>query len=579
MLKKFVLAACVLTIHLSALGRDEPAPEAATGYTERHAQIGKDYMISVANPHAAFIGKKILKEGGSAIDAAIAMQATLTLVEPQSSGIGGGAFILYWDNKAKKLHTFDGRETAPRDVNANLFMDSKGNPVPWQDAIQGGRAVGTPGVLRALEMAHKKFGKLDWASLFFDAARLAELGFNVSPRLATLLEKEIHPGLKKMAPARYYFYPFGKPLREGTRLLNDPLAKTLLAIGAEGADYFYQGPLAQEIVSAVQNSTINPGKLSLDDLKSYQAKERPPVCVGYKTYRLCSMGPPSSGGLTVMQILLMLEDKGIEKLKPNSAEMVHLFTQASRLAFADRNAYMADTDFTRLPYGALINPSYIDGRAQRIDTEKDSGFARPGNPYPNTLGGTDNAIERPNTSHMSIVDKDGNAVSMTTTIEMGFGSGVMVNGFLLNNQMTDFSRDPMQNGKWVLNRIEPGKRPRSSMAPFMVFDQDNKLVLVIGSPGGSRIINYVALSLIGVLDWKMDVQQAINLPRIANVNSRTELEAGTPLEALKGELEKRGHNVVIRDLNSGLHGIEVYADRLVGGADPRREGAVVTNTD
>ena len=578
-MRVFALLLLGLTLPALAQQKDDPAPEAATGFQHRTALTGQDYMISVANPHAAFIGKNILQRGGSAMDAAIAMQATLTLVEPQSSGIGGGAFILYWDNKTKKLHTFDGRETAPNAVNANLFLDAQGRPAPWQDAVQGGRAVGTPGVLRALELGHSKFGKLPWADLFFDAARLAELGFEVSPRLAKLLEQEIHPGLKTLAPARYYFYPFGKPLEQGTKLINEPLAKTLLAIGSQGADYFYKGPLAEHIVNAVQNSSINPGKLSAEDLATYRAKEREPVCTAYKVYRLCSMGPPSSGGLTVMQMLLMLEDKGMENLAPDSLEAVHLFTQASRLAFADRDMYMADSDFTRLPYGVLISPTYTHSRGERINSRKDMGPARPGMPYPGYLMGGDDAIERPNTSHMSIVDSEGNAVSMTTTIEAGFGSGLMVNGFLLNNQMTDFSTNPKQGDRWVLNRIEPGKRPRSSMSPFMVFDEKGKLILVIGSPGGSRIINYVAQALIGVLDWKLDVQQAINLPHYTNVNRYTELEAGTRLEALKPALEKMGHRVVIRDLNSGLHGIEVFSNKLVGGADPRREGAVVTRTE
>ncbi|MDN4504165.1 gamma-glutamyltransferase [Alteromonadaceae bacterium BrNp21-10] len=557
----------------SAQDRD---PEAGTGYQQKQALKGKKYMISVANPYAGWVGKRILKQGGSAVDAAIAMQAVLTLVEPQSSGIGGGGFMLYWDNKAKKLTSFDGRETAPSKANAFLFIDKLGKVASWRDAVQGGRAVGVPGVLKALEMAHKQFGKLEWANLFYDAASLAEKGFVVSPRLAELLAKEIHPGLKKLAPANRYFYPYGQPLQAGDKVINKRLAESLLGIAKEGTDFFYKGPLSKDIVKAVQGSEVNPGLLSLEDLANYKAIERPPACGNYKQHQICSMGPPSSGGLSVLQILTMLEDKGLEKMAPNSLQALHLFTQASRLAYADRDTYMADTDFTHLPFGALINPSYLQRRAEKIDANKDMGRAKAGQPYSRTLLSIDNSYEIPNTSHFSIVDQEGNAVSMTTTIEMGFGSGVMVGGFLLNNEMTDFASQPQIGDQWVLNRIEPGKRPRSSMAPTMVFDQKGELSLLIGSPGGSRIINYVAQSLIAVLDWGLDVQEAINLPRVTNRNSSTDLEKGTNLERLEPLLEKMGHKVVVRDLNSGLHGIQIINGELIGGADPRREGVVVT---
>lgn len=551
-------------------------PEANTGYQAKQALSGKDYMLSVANPYAAWIGKKILKQGGTAIDAAIAIQATLTLVEPQSSGIGGGAFMLYWDKKSGKLHSFDGREMAPRKVNAYLFTDKYGKVASWQDAVQGGRAVGVPGVLKMLEMAHQRFGKLSWSSLFYDAAQLAEGGFRVSPRLASLLSQEIHPGLKNMAPANLYFYPSGKPLKAGQILLNKSLSESLLGIAKNGADYFYNGPLAQMIVDAVQQSPVNPGALQLSDLQNYQALERPPACGDYKQVSICGMGPPSSGGLTVLQIMLMLEDKNMQDLAPNSPQAVHLFTQASRLAFADRDMYMADTDFTHLPFAALINQSYLHRRAEKINPLQDMGRAKPGQPYPPSALGLDNSYEIPNTSHFSIVDKYGNALSMTSSIEMGFGSGVMVGGFLLNNQMTDFATRPKNGDRWLLNRIEPGKRPRSSMSPTIVFNKQEKPILIIGSPGGSKIIDYVAQSLIAVLDWGMDVQQAINLPKVVNRNLYTELEANTPLEKLKQPLEAMGHRVMLTDLNSGLHGIEIRNGTLIGGADPRREGVVVT---
>ncbi|WP_416305559.1 gamma-glutamyltransferase [Neptunicella sp. SCSIO 80796] len=551
-------------------------PEANTGYQAKQALTGKEYMISVANPYAAWIGKKILKQGGSAIDAAIAMQAALTLVEPQSSGLGGGAFMLYWDKKTATLHSFDGRETAPRKVNAYLFTDKYGKVAPWQDAVQGGRAVGVPGVLRMLELVHKKYGKLSWSSLFYDAAQLAETGFRVSPRLASLLSQEIHPGLKKMTPAKLYFYPLGKPLKAGQMLLNKSLAESLLGIAKQGADYFYKGPLAEAIVEAVQQSQINPGSLELADLENYRALERPPACGDYKQVTICGMGPPSSGGLTVLQIMLMLEEQNMQDFAPNSKEAVHLFTQASRLAYADRDMYMADTDFTHLPFAALINRSYLHRRAEKINPLKDMGWAKPGQPYPPSALGLDNSYEIPNTSHFSIVDKEGNVLSMTSSIEMGFGSGVMVGGFLLNNQMTDFATNPKNGEHWLLNRIEPGKRPRSSMAPTIVLDKQGQPTLLIGSPGGSSIIDYVAQSLIAILDWGMDVQQAINLPKVVNRNRYTELESGTALESLQAPLEAMGHKVRLTHLNSGLHGIQLHYGVLTGGADPRREGVVVT---
>ncbi|MBC3766416.1 gamma-glutamyltransferase [Neptunicella marina] len=572
-----LLAICVSLQSLAEPQRAEQEPEAATGYEAKKSLTGSEYMISVANPYAAWIGKKILNQGGNAVDAAVAIQATLTLVEPQSSGIGGGGFMLLWDKESGKLRTFDGRETAPNKTNAFLFTDKFGKVAKWQDAVQGGRAVGVPGVLRMLEMVHKQYGKLPWSSLFTDAAKMAELGFIVSPRLASLLEKEIHPGLKTLAPANLYFYPFGKPLQAGQKVINRELAESLMGIAKQGADYFYSGPLAEQIVKAVHNSEVNPGVMELSDLAGYTAKERQPACGEYKVYTVCGMGPPSSGGLTVLQILEMLEPFKLEQYAPNSVTAIHLFTQASKLAFADRNIYMADTDFTNLPFAALINRSYLQRRAEKIDIKQDMGRAKAGHPYPPAALGLDNSYEIPNTSHFSIVDKQGNVLSMTTSIEMGFGSGVMVGGFLLNNEMTDFATNPKIGDRWLLNRIEPGKRPRSSMSPTIVFNNKNKPVLAIGSPGGSRIIDYVAQSLVAILDWKMDVQDAINLPKVVNRNRDTELEIGTSLEKLKPALEMLGHKVNLVPLNSGLHGIELRDGKLIGGADPRREGVVVTN--
>ncbi len=574
------ITACSLSIALSATAtaaqqkREDREPEAATGYQAKTAIIAEKYMVSAANPYAAWAGKNILKKGGSAIDAAIAIQAMLTLVEPQSSGIGGGSFILYWDNEAKKLHTFDGREKAPAKANSHLFMQNA-KPMAWMDAVVGGRSVGVPGTLRALEMAHKQFGTMSWDLLFNDVIELAQQGFKVTPRLAKMLQMHIHPGLDKFPNSARYFYPGGRPLPEGYVRKNPELAKVFMQIAGGGADAFYKGPIAEAIAKTVQDVQLNPGLLTTDDLANYNAVERPPVCGSYHSYEICGMGPPSSGGINVVQIMKMLEPFNLSQYAPNDAKALHLFTQASKLAFADRDMYIADSDFSRLPFGALINNTYLKRRSEYIHTDRDMGKAKPGKPYPEAFLAMDDAYELPNTSHYSIVDAKGNAVSMTTSIEFAFGSGLMVEGFMLNNQLTDFSLNPYRGNLPVLNRVEAEKRPRSAMSPTMVFNDKGQPYLLIGSPGGSRIIDYVAQTLIGVLDWNLDVQQAINLPKITNRNDYTALEAGTPVVELQAQFEALGHQVKVMDLNSGLHGIELKDGKLIGGADPRREGVAV----
>ena len=560
---------------LLAQQREDREPEANTGRQEKQAFSANSYMAVTANPYASWAGKNILAKGGSAIDAAIAIQAMLTLVEPQSSGIGGGAFILYWDNKAKKLHTFDGRETAPKASTPDMFMLGKDKPMAWIDAVVGGKSVGVPGVLKALELAHNEFGNLAWSELFNDAIDTSVQGFRVSERLAKLLASDIHPGLKQFRNSSVYFYPDGQPLIKGAIRKNSALARTFMHIAQNGADGFYQGELAVNMAKAVQFTTINPGLLAADDFAEYRAVKRSPVCGSYREHQVCGMAPPSSGGVTVLQILRMLEPFQLASYSPNSLEAMHLFTQASKLAYADRDMYIADPDFSQLPFSALISQSYLGDRARKIKIDKDMGRAIAGQPYAMLNVAQDNAYELPNTSHFSIVDSQGNALSMTTSIEFAFGSGVFVEGFLLNNQMTDFSLNPYRYNRPVLNRIEPHKRPRSAMSPTMVFDKEGKLVLLLGSPGGSRIINYVAQTLIGVLDWDLDIQQAINLPHVTDRNDYTALEKDTAAEGLAKGLEAKGHKVKIIDLNSGLHGIQITDNKLIGGADPRREGVAV----
>ncbi|CCQ12041.1 Gamma-glutamyltranspeptidase [Pseudoalteromonas luteoviolacea B = ATCC 29581] len=549
-------------------------PEAATGLNFQSEVKSQEFMIAAANPHAARAGQWILAQGGSAIDAAIATQLVLTLVEPQSSGIGGGSFVLHFDKASKQMTTLDGREVAPMSATPELFLDPRGKPVKWIDAVVGGRSVGVPGILKAFEQAHQRFGKLSWQTLFVPAITLAEQGFLVSPRLSMLLSKKLNPGLYQLEPAKSYFYPNGQALEAGQLKTNPELAKLYKEIADKGASVFYEGENAKKLIEAVTKSEISPGQIDLNDLKSYAPKWREPICIQYKINKICSMAPPSSGGLAVLQIMKLLEDKALHTYQPNDPMAVHYFTQASRLAFSDRDYYIADPEFVSVPTNELLADSYLKMRASLIQKEDVKDYPI-GEPIPELTREKNDSFELPSTTHVSIVDKQGNAVSMTSSIEMAFGSSVMVNGYLLNNQLTDFALSPEKEGKLVANRVEPGKRPRSSMAPVMVFNEDGSLKLVVGSPGGSRIINYVAHTLIGVLDWGLSPQEAINLPRVTNRNMYTSLERGTTLEAIVPKLEEMGHDVKVVDLNSGLHAIEITPTGYIGGADPRREGVAL----
>lgn len=577
---KGLLPVLLLSISLSLWAepnkkREDREPEAATGLIKKQTVFAEHAMVAAANPYASEAGFNILKQGGSAVDAAIAVQLVLTLVEPQSSGIGGGAFMLHWDKENQQLTTFDGRETAPAATTPDMFLDKNGRTMPWIKAVVGGHSVGVPGVLAGLKKAHDKYGKLPWNVLFKDAINLAENGFVVSPRLEKLVAMEFNPGITKLTTIKDYFFPNGKAIKSGQVLKNTKLAAVYRSLAKHGIEVFYQGWLAKKIVNAVQHSTIAPGRLTLADMKNYQARELPAVCGPYRQYKICGMAPPSSGGVAVIQILGQLENFNIAKLSMAEPEFTHLFTQSSRLAFADRNRYIADSHFVNVPTKGLVAPTYMAMRGELIDPNKDMGMADAGVPHGALAQADDDAFELPSTSHISIVDQNGNAISMTTSVEMGFGSAVMVEGFILNNQLTDFSLSPKRNGKWVANRLEPGKRPRSSMAPMMVFNQDDSLKLVIGSPGGSRIINYVAQTMIAMLDWQLDPQSAINLPKVTNRNKVTTLEKGTNLIAIKPALEAKGHNVLVRDLNSGIQAVELVKGGLRGGADQRREGLVL----
>ncbi|EPX86055.1 Gamma-glutamyltranspeptidase [Salipiger mucosus DSM 16094] len=514
----------------------------------------------------------MLRAGGTAADAMVAVQAVLGLVEPQSSGLGGGAFLVWYDRGSGALTTLDGRETAPLAATPRLFQDESGEPLGFFEAVVGGRSVGTPGTPALMEAAHRRWGQRNWGGLFDAAIGLAEEGFEVSPRLAGLVAGDVLR-LAQREPAAGYFYPGGEPLQAGDRLRNPAYAETLRALAREGAEAFYTGEVAEGIVGAVRAGD-NPGVLSLADLALYRIKERPAVCATYRAHEVCGMGPPSSGALTVGQILGMLDAHDLAGPGPQSAEAWRLIGDASRLAFADRGLYMADSDFVPVPVEGLVDPGYLAQRARLLEGDDALPEVAPGAPEFDhaLLRAPDISIEFPSTSHVSIVDGYGNALSMTTTIENAFGSRVMApGGFLLNNELTDFSFATHRDGRPIANAAAPGKRPRSSMAPTIV-TKDGAPVLVVGSPGGSRIIGYVAQAVVAHLDWGMDVQQAVAMPHLVNRFGAYDLEAGTEAEALAGPLEALGYEVNLRDLNSGLHAIAIGPEGLRGGADPRREG-------
>ncbi|MEK9967796.1 MAG: gamma-glutamyltransferase, partial [Ferrovibrio sp.] len=517
-------------------------------------------MAAAANPLAAEAGAAIMAQGGSAVDAAIATALVLNLVEPQSAGIGGGGFMLVWDNAKRRLRAFDGRETAPAGVDRRLFFDPAGRRKTFMEAVVGGASVGVPGMLRMFELAHAEYGRLPWAALFQPVIQLAETGFAVSPRLHALLEGDRY--LRQIPQARELFYTESGAARPvGSLLINRPFATVLRRIAVEGAVAFYEGQVAADIVAAVRNAA-NPGGMVLADLAGYRAKERDPVCAPYRVYRVCTMPPPSSA-VNMLQALGILSHFDLARHGPLSAEAVHLIAQAERLGYADRDFYVGDPDRVRMPLEGMMDPGYLAGRARLLDPERGSSQpATPGEPPTKhgslPLYGRDAAIELPSTTHVSVVDSARNAVSMTVTIENVFGSKQMVHGFLLNNQLTDFSTDAEdRDGRPVANRIEPDKRPRSSMAPTVVFNTDGSLRLVVGSPGGSRILGYVAQAIVGVLDWNLDIQQAISLPHYLDRNTGLELEEGTAAAGLADVMRGRGHKVGVLELNSGLHGIEV----------------------
>lgn len=549
-------------------------PEIHTGFQKKEAVRAQSFMISAANPHASRAGYAILERGGSAADAAIAAALMLTLVEPQASGIGGGGYMLHWSQTQKALDAYDAAVIAPKAVKPDHFLDGDGDPVKRSTAGFGGRTVGVPGQLRLFAEIHAKHGKLPWKELFQPTIALAEKGFSVSPRL----HKQIHGKRRKFtdpAATAYFLDADGEAWPAGHRLVNTPLADTLRQVAERGVDAFYTGPIAQDIANAVSNASEHPFPMTAEEIAAYQIKPHAPVCTTYREHRVCGVGPSTTGGLTVAMTLRLLEPFDLAGLGPNSPEAVHLFLEASKLAYADRSQYIGDPDFVPVPIAGLLDHAYLAERAKKIDPATSMGRPRPGLPPMRKAWhhAPDDTPESPSTTHLTAIDKDGNAVSFTTTIGRGFGSGIMTRGFLLNDQLLAFSFRPTKDGDPVANAPAGGKRPRSSMSPAIIFRPDGRLRLVVGSPGGTRIIGYVTKTIVAVLDWKLDIQSAISLPHFAARTRIAELEKDTLATRFAEGLEDKDHSVRIRHLTSGLHGIEIMPDgSLVGGADPRREG-------
>jgi gamma-glutamyltranspeptidase/glutathione hydrolase len=571
----FAVAATLVTLTGAPVhGESSVTRSAGTG---AHAVASRQFMVVAAHPLAVDAGYAVLRKGGTAVDAAIAVQLVLNLVEPQSSGIGGGAFMLVHDAHRKRLIAYDGRETAPAAAKPDRFLDRDGKPLEFFDAVVGGRSVGVPGTVALLAAAHRRHGKLPWASLFAPAIRLAQDGFPVSARLHAALAAERHLVQPR---ARSYFYDAeGRPRAAGSQLANPTFAATLRTLAANGARALYTGDIARDIVATVDASPTNPGDLTLADLARYEVKVREAVCGSYRRYRVCGMPLPSSGGLTVLEMLGMLERYDLRAMGPASFWSVHFISEAGRLAYADRGVYMADPDFYTPPTW-LLDHDYLEARSRLIRTDASLKRAEPGTPPARAAGrgaayGVHPALEFPSTSHISIVDAYGNAVAMTTTIEYAFGSHLMTEGgFLLNNELTDFSLVPVEDGKPVANRVEGGKRPRSSMAPTIVYDDRGRVFMVAGSMFGPTIPNQVVKTLVAVIDWGLDPQTAVSLPNFGSRNGPTELERGTAVAAFAAKLEAIGHDTMLTGSNGGAQVIVRTKTGWIGGSDPRRDGIV-----
>jgi gamma-glutamyltranspeptidase / glutathione hydrolase len=579
---RYIFTLLTLLLASPASAQFGPLTEAAPPRSDMKAISGERQMVAAANPLAAAAGKQILDQGGSAMDAVIAMQLVLTLVEPQSSGIGGGGFALGYNAKTGKLISLDGRETAPAATTENLFLDADGKPVTMTEAYQGGRAVGVPGMIALMARAHKLQGKLPWKQLFDPAIAVARDGFSVSSRLSAMIGSAQSLIGNFPETKAIFLRSDGTAMAVGTLYKSPAYASLLQKIASGGAKIFYRGANAQAIESAVRNSAISPAALTLKDLRSYKVVERAALCGPYRSYRICSMGPPSSAAVANLQALKILEKYDIKAMGPQSAEAVHLIAESLDIAFADREQYMADPAFVDVPSEGLLNDRYINSRAALLDINKVGGPYSAGDPPGRAKPAMAPNLNKdvPSTSHMVATDSDGNVVSWTGTVQAPFGSFLMVNGYLLNNELTDFSFLPNRDGKPVANRAAPGKRPRSSMAPTIVFDSKGRVVMALGSAGGARIIAHVLKALVAHLDWGLDIQQAIEYPNFFKSSQGLEIEPSATATRIKAALETKGHKVSERRNVSGLSGLTISYDdagkkHIQGGADSRREGVAL----
>jgi gamma-glutamyltranspeptidase/glutathione hydrolase len=540
--------------------------------------LPRRHVIVASHKLATDAGLEMLRKGGSAVDAAVAAQAVMGLVEPQSSGLGGGTFLVLWNAKTRRVETYDGREIAPASATPGMFMKD-GKPMPYPEAVLGGRSVGVPGTIAVLALAHKEHGRLSWSTLFDPAIKLAENGFPVGPRMAMAIERD--QGIPLVPATAAYFRPNGNAPQVGDIIKNPDYAATLRDIAAKGADGFYKGRVADAIVNAVNTSPHGAVKFTHEDLASYRPKKRPPVCTTYRAHLICTMGPPSSG-LAMLQALRMMERFDVAKLAPATAPSIHLMTESLRIAYADRGAYIADPDFVRVPVQGLLGPKYIASRSRLLSLEKivDRAAIKPGHPAGanqilRQLSNPDRA--RPGTAHISLIDAQGNALAMTTTVEGPFGSRLMAGGFILNNQLTDFTFEPTTEGRRTANAPEAGKRPMSSMTPTIIFDRQGRVLAVLGSPGGARIVPYVTKTVMGIIDWNLSMADAVALPNATGRGAPTEVEQTRTPDAAIEALKALGHDVKVTDYGigpSGLNSIRVTPNGFDAAPDPRREGTV-----
>lgn len=562
------VAAGLLAATLAACGT--PVPDNLEPRQSADERVADRYMVSSASPIATQAGLQVLRNGGNAVDAAVTVQAMLGFVEAPETGFGGGGFLLYRDGASGRLHSYDGRETAPATATAERFR-LLGWPLPLWAAVAGGRSVGVPGLVAMLELAHSRHGRLPWAELLEPAITLAEEGIPMPERLRGQVDEDFT--LRLFADTRRMFVaPAGE---QSPRLRNPDYAETLRRLASDGAHAFYHGEIADDIVERAASRALWPSDLTTADFAAYRAQERIPICAPYRAWTICGAPPPSSGGVTVLQILGLLERFALDEMGPDSAQAVHLVAEASRLAFADRFHHIGDPDFVDVPVGGLLDPEYLATRAAMLDPLRTLHEALPGEPgeRPIVPEAEPTVEEERGTSHFTIVDGAGNLVALTSSVEAPFGARMAARGMLLNNQLTDFTFDPLlEDGRPHPNAVAPGKRPRSSMAPIMVFDADGKVRLVIGSRGGARIIGYVVKALIGVLDWGLDVQEAIALPNFVHRGEVLELERGSTVARHREALEAMGHDVRLVRMTSGLHGVERIDGHWRGGADPRLDG-------